>query len=97
MKNAMINKTHIEGVLYQHDLELKVTGDTSKNPGTEYITGTVEIATDDAGVNIVLEFPFILSMQSSDYFAANAVKILSDIGVTDIICGCEDAFLGTVG
>ena len=44
----------------------------------------------DAGVNIVLEFPFILSMQSSDYFASNAVKILSDIGVTDIICGCED-------
>lgn len=50
----------------------------------------------DAGVNIVLEFPFILSMQSSDYFAANAVKILSDIGVTDIICGCEDNNINNV-
>ena len=53
MKKAMINRTHIEGLLYQHDLELKVTGDNSKNPGTEFISGNIEIATDDAGVNIV--------------------------------------------
>ena len=42
------------------------------------------------GVNIVLEFPFILSTQSSDYFASNAVTILNSIGVNQIICGCED-------
>ena len=50
---AMINKTHIEGILYEHDLELKASGPNSKNPGTEFISGTVSIATDDAGVNIV--------------------------------------------
>ena len=50
---AMINKTHIEGILYEHDLELKTSGPNSKNPGTEFISGTVSIATDDAGVNIV--------------------------------------------
>ena len=43
-----------------------------------------------AGVNLVLEFPFILSTQSSDYFATNAVTILNSIGVNQIICGCED-------
>lgn len=43
-----------------------------------------------AGVNIVLEFPFILSTQSSDYFAANAITILNEIGVNHIICGCEN-------
>lgn len=43
-----------------------------------------------AGVNLVLEFPFILSTQSSDYFASNAVTILNSIGVNQIICGCED-------
>lgn len=65
MKNAMINKTHIEGVLYQHDLELKVTGETSKNPGTEYIAGSVEIATDDAGVNIVpVHFTYVTATTS---------------------------------
>lgn len=65
MKNAMVNKTHIEGVLYQHDLELKVTGENSKNPGTEYIAGTVEIATDDAGVNIVpVHFTYVTATTS---------------------------------
>lgn len=50
---AMINKSHIEGILYEHDLELKTSGPNAKNPGTEFISGTVSIATDDAGVNIV--------------------------------------------
>ena len=49
----VINATHIEGVLYNHDLELKVTGENSKAPGTEFISGNIEIATDNAGVNIV--------------------------------------------
>lgn len=50
---AMINKSHIEGILYEHDLELKTSGPNSKNPGTQFISGTVSIATDDAGLNIV--------------------------------------------
>ena len=53
MKKTMINQTHIEGVLYEHDLQAKVSGDTSKNPGTPFITGTISIATDDAMTNIV--------------------------------------------
>lgn len=53
MKKTMINQTHIEGILYEHSLEAKVSGDTSKNPGTPFITGTISIATDDAMTNIV--------------------------------------------
>jgi hypothetical protein len=53
MKKTMINQTHIEGILYEHALEAKVTGDTSKNPGTPFITGTISIATDDKLTNIV--------------------------------------------
>ena len=41
----MINNVHLEGWLYEHNLELKTSGANSKNPGTEYITGTVSIAT----------------------------------------------------
>ena len=52
MKN-MINRCHIEGFLYEHDLQLRVTGEKSKNPGTEFIMGTVSIATDDNITNIV--------------------------------------------
>ena len=49
-----VNKTFIEGLLYQHSLELKTSGPNSKNPGTQFISGNIEIATDDAGLNIVL-------------------------------------------
>ena len=49
----MINQTHVEGLLYEHKLELKESGPNSKNPGTKFISGTVDIATDDAGINIV--------------------------------------------
>ena len=50
---VMRNQTHIEGYLYSHTLELKVSKNNSKNPGTEYISGTVDIATDNALLNIV--------------------------------------------
>jgi hypothetical protein len=53
MKKTMINQTHIEGVLYEHDLTIKESGENSKNPGTKFISGTISIATDDAMTNIV--------------------------------------------
>lgn len=49
----MINNVHLEGWLYEHNLELKTSGQNSKNPGTEYITGTVSIATDPEMTTIV--------------------------------------------
>lgn len=49
----MINQTHISGVLYENKLELKESGPNSKNPGTKYIAGTIDIATDDNCINIV--------------------------------------------
>ena len=48
-----INQSHIEGVLYQHSLALKVTGEKSKNPGVQFINGTIDVATDDNLTNIV--------------------------------------------
>lgn len=61
----MINGTHIEGKLYQHDLKVKVSGEKSKNPGVEYISGNIEIATDDAGVNIVpVHFTYVTAKTS---------------------------------
>lgn len=49
----MTNKTRVEGYLYQHTLELKESGPNSKNPGTQFISGNVDIATDNAMTNIV--------------------------------------------
>lgn len=66
MKNSMINKTHIEGLLYQHSLELRVSGPNSKTPNTQYITGEIEIATDDACLNIVpVHFTYVTAVTST--------------------------------
>ena len=66
MKKNMINQTHIEGVLYEHALEAKVTGENSKNPGTEFISGTIQIATDDAQLNIVpVHFTYVTAVTST--------------------------------
>lgn len=53
MAKKMVNETHVEGRLYDHDLELKTSGDKSKNPGTTFIAGTINIATDEDCLNIV--------------------------------------------
>ena len=49
----LTNRTHIEGLVYQHSLEVKVSGPNSATPGTEFISGNLDVATDDAGINIV--------------------------------------------
>ena len=53
MKKRMTNEVHIEGWVFDHKLEVKVTGDTSKNPGTEYIAGVLNVATDEKCMNVV--------------------------------------------
>lgn len=58
-----INKSHIEGKLYQHKLSLKVSGPKSKNPGVEFISGEIEIATDEAGLNIIpVHFTYVTAL-----------------------------------
>ena len=53
MAKKLINQTHVEGYVYEHKLEKKVSGENSKNPGTEFINGILRIATDDAMLNVV--------------------------------------------
>ena len=47
------NQTHIEGYIYDHKLEARVSGENSKNPGTQFIMGNLDVATDNAITNIV--------------------------------------------
>ena len=53
MKKQVFNRNHIEGYLYQHKLEKKLSGANAKNPNTTYITGTIDVATNDEMTNIV--------------------------------------------
>ena len=78
MKN-MINATHIEGLVYESGLELRVSGENSKNPGTEFIMGNLNIATDSECVNIVpVHFTYVTATTSKGN--ANATfGVLKDI------------------
>ena len=62
---SMINRTHIEGLIYEHDLQMRESGPNSKNPGTQFIMGNVQIATDDAMTNIVpVHFTYVTATTS---------------------------------
>ena len=57
--NARFNNTEkIEGYVYStgsnfNQLSERVTGENSKNPGTKYIAGDLDIAVDDTGLNVI--------------------------------------------
>lgn len=75
MKKTMENVTHIEGILYEHNLESKVSGPNSKTPGTPFISGTISIATDDALTNIIqVHFTYVTPTTSKG--SANATYTL---------------------
>ena len=60
-----INTEHIEGRVYQHDLAIKESGPTSKNPGTIYIAGNLDIAVDEEGLNVItLHFTYVTETYS---------------------------------
>jgi hypothetical protein len=60
-KKNFINASHIEGYLYEHKLERKVTGPNSKNPGTEYIRGDISVAVDNDLMNVIkVHFNFVV-------------------------------------
>ena len=52
-KKNFINKSHLEGYIYEHSLDLRVSGENSQNPGTVFIMGNLDIATDEDCTNIV--------------------------------------------
>ena len=75
----MNNKTHIEGRIYQNGLKKTVSGPNSAHPGTEFISGNLDIATDNAGINIVtVHFTYVTATTGSGKKNAT-FEVLSDI------------------
>lgn len=65
MAKKMINQVHVEGLLYEHKLELREAGPNAKNPGTKFIMGTIDIATDNNITNIVsVHFTYVTEKTS---------------------------------
>ena len=74
-----VNQTYVEGWLYESKLEARVTGENSKNPGTPFIMGTIDIATDNAITNIVSVHYTYVTATTAKGAANNTYTILNDI------------------
>ena len=79
----MINTEHIEGRIYQHNLEKKtVQNQASANFGKEFISGNLEIAVDEAGLVVIpVHFTYITETTSNgnkNATYANLEKIIND-------------------
>ena len=89
-----INREHLEGRVYSHNLSLKVTGEHSKHPGTEYINGTLDVATDDAILNVVtVNFTYITATTSkgNKNETFSVLKNLIENGKTVLTDGADNA------
>ncbi len=66
MKKDFKNSESISGRLYQHNLVKKtVQNKESKNYGTEFISGTVDIAVDEEGLNVIpIHYTYVVAVTS---------------------------------
>lgn len=67
MKKDFKNTESISGRLYQHSLVKKtVQNKESKNYGTEFISGTVDIAVDEEGLNVIpIHYTYVVATTST--------------------------------
>ena len=93
MRKAL-NKEVVSGKIYEHALAVKVTGEGSKAPGTTYIGGTIDVATDDKCLNIVqVAFTYVTETtkagKKNNTFTA--LKNIIDNGKTVLVDGYDAA------
>ena len=75
----MENRVTAEGYFYKHDLAKRVAGPNAKNPGAPYISGTLDIATNNDITNIVsFHYTYVTPVSASGK-QNPTYKILSDI------------------
>ena len=81
----MINRVHVEGRVFSHTLQKRVTGENSKNPNTPYIGGTLNVATDEEGINVVpVNFTYVTEFYSKSGKPNDTYKILQEIIDNDV-------------
>ena len=94
MRHA-INTEHIEGRIYQHDLAIKkVQNQNSDNFGKEFISGNIDIAVDEEGINIIqVHFTYATEFTKSGAKSSTygELKKIIDSGKTWIADGKEEA------
>lgn len=93
----VLNKEHIEGRVYEHNLAIKtVQNSESKNFGKEFIGGTLDIATDEDCLNIVtITFTYVTETTSkgSKNETYSTLKNIIENGKTVLVDGKDAATL----
>lgn len=89
------NSERIEGRVYQHSLAVKtVQNQTSANFGKEFISGDLEVAVDEAGLNVIpVHFTYVTPTTSSgaENRTFSVLKKIIDGGKTWITNGKDEA------
>lgn len=76
-----LNTMHIEGYVYDTSkLKKKVSGERSKNPGTEFFTGDLSIAVDEEGLNVIpVHFSYVTAVYAKSGKTNNTFTALQTI------------------
>jgi hypothetical protein len=91
MKKKFINTEKIIGRVYSHKLELKtVKNEASANYGKSFITGTVEIAVDEEGLNVI-PVHFTYETGESKRETYDALKMILDTNKVWTSVGKDEA------
>lgn len=92
----ILNRAHVEGILFQHDLEVKtVQNETSANYGKEFISGIVEVAVDEEGLNVIpVHFTYVTETTNSGKKNSTytALKRIIDEDKSIVSVGKDEAF-----
>ena len=92
---TVAGRIHSFGENGRNMLEVKVSGPNSKNPGTEFISGTINVATDEAGLNVVpVHFTYVTGTYGSSGKANpnfNTLKNIIANGKTWVDAGKDGA------
>lgn len=92
---SMINRVHLEGRIYQHDLQVKtVQNNASKNFGKPFISGNIEIAVDEDGLNVIpVHFTYVTETTNSGTKSSQwtALKKIIDENKTWVTVGKDAA------
>ena len=91
----MINEVKLSGYVYEHDLAIKtVQNQQSENYGKEFINGSLSVATDEEGLNVItVHYTFVTEMTKAgkvNVTYSNLKKIIEN-GKTWVADGKENA------
>lgn len=77
------NSVHIEGYVYDINLNMRTTGPESKNPNTPFINGSISVVTDDDCLNVVnVSFAYVTEFYTRSGKENLTYKVLTKL-ITD--------------